>query len=132
MLETHAATVALVADEGGRGAQIRARREQMGWSVRALAKRAHMSRATLTKAEDDNPGTRDTTYSQAERALDELAVELGFEESGAGIVRFEVPNAYGGLGLTVQGPVENLDEIAAAVAKIMRRVQQESDFGEDA
>lgn len=125
MTEPHVDTVTPVTEEG-RGAQIRARRERMGWSARAFATRAHLSRGALANLEADEPGVRETSYAQAERALDELAEELGFhEESTGGIIRVEIPSAYGGRAMIVQAPVENMDALLTAVERIMRRVEGE-------
>lgn len=113
-------TVAPVAEEMTRGAQIRARRERMSWSARAFATRAGFNRGTLTDVETDAPTVRETSYAAAERTLDELEEELGYDKPGDHVVRFVVRGVYGAEALVVEGPVEDIAALEASVDRIMR------------
>jgi transcriptional regulator with XRE-family HTH domain len=117
----------------GRGARIRARRERMSWDKQAFAKRAGMNRETLARVEDDEPNVRATTYAQAERALDALAAELGFDDDiaephepvEAAPIRLTFHDVYGIGEIIVEGPVDHPDELTEAVSKILEGIRRQ-------
>jgi predicted transcriptional regulator len=116
-----------------RAADIRARREYLGMSRAALAKRAGVDRGKLQRFEDGKDDPSDRWIGGVERALDMFEVETGHEAregaevvSGSPhIVRFEVQGVYGAKALIVEGPVEDLPALEAAVDRIMRRLAGE-------
>ena len=123
-----APTLTRVTQPGGNEeGHIRDRRLRLGLSVSALARRAHVDRDTLTRAEEDEGGTRPATMATIERALSELEQEMGMTdpETTGNVVRFVVSGIYGADSLVVEGPVENIDELERAVDKIMRRLRDE-------
>lgn len=123
-----APTLMRVTDLGGsEKGHIRDRRIRLGLSVSALARRAHVDRDTLTRAEEDEGGTRPTTVSAIERALSELEQEMGMTdpESTGNVVRFVVRGIYGAEALVVEGPVENIAELERSVDRIMRRLRDD-------
>lgn len=119
-----------------RGEQFKARRTAIGMSVSALAKRAGVDRGSLSHLEEGR-SVRDTTVAQIERTLTELEHELGMDvptvvapigkpETPA-MIRFTVEGVYGAKALVVEGPVENVAELEAAVDRIMRRLAGENE-----
>lgn len=116
------------------GAGFKERRTAIGMSVNALAKRAGVDRGSLTALEAGGH-VRDTTVAAVERTLADLEHELGMDEPSqvAGepvaekphVVRFEVQGVYGARALIVEGPVDDLPALEAAVDRIMRRLAGE-------
>lgn len=121
------ASVPLVDNQsaGGRGADAKARRLRFGWDKKHLAERAGISRDTLDRVEGDEPGTRPATYAKVERALDELAEELGFDEAEQGgrllrvEVRTRIPNAEA---IIFTAPVDDTEALERSVANILRQL----------
>lgn len=111
------------------GAELRARRLQLGLDVLPLAKRAGIDRATLTRIEEGSPTVRSSSISAVERALSELEAEIGMDdpEQGPRIVRFVVRGVYGAESLVVEGPVESIAELERSVDRIMRRLRDSPD-----
>lgn len=105
-----------------RGAAIQARRMRLGWDAKAMAKRAGISRDTLAKVEQDGNGVRPETYSKVERALDDLAEELGDDEAprdDALTVTFR--GIYGIDEMIFRSPNQDPDVLAEAVSKILEQ-----------
>ena len=133
MSALHVATSvkAVMSEQGG---QFKARRTAIGLSVSALAKRAGVDRGSLTNLEDGKP-VRDTTVALIDKTLSDLEHELGMDEpsvveapaaaAAPAMIRFTVEGVYGAKALVVEGPVENIAELEAAVDKIMRRLAGE-------
>lgn len=130
-------TVGVMSDTAGD--RYKARRTAIGLSVSALAKRAHVDRGSLTALEQGQP-VRDTTLAAIEKALAELEHELGMDEPSAvslvspepvaekpHTIRFEVQGVYGAKALIVEGPVDDLPALEAAVDRIMRRLAEGAD-----
>lgn len=120
-------------DMSNEGSQVRARRERLGMGIRDLAREAGVSRDTLSDMESGTKDFRQTTLAKVMRALDRIEEEAGFdapppatEESGH-VVRFEVKGVYGADALVVEGPIEDIAELEAAVDRIMRRIQGRGD-----
>jgi len=115
----------------GRGARIRARRERMSWDKKPFAIRAGMNRGTLDRIEADDPTVRATTYAQAERALDALAEELGFDDipedptEPAAPIKLTFHDVYGIGEIIVEGPVDRPDELTEAVSKILEGIRRQ-------
>ena len=113
-----------------RGAHFRDRRTAIGLSVLALARRANVDRGSLAALEAGKD-VRDTTIAQVDRTLTEIEHELGMDaptqvaepqQAGGPTIRFVVEGVYGAKALVVEGPVDNLPELEAAVDRIMRRL----------
>jgi transcriptional regulator with XRE-family HTH domain len=114
-------------DRGVSGADLQQRREALGLSVSALAKRAGVDRATLDRVEGDAEGVRGVTRKAVERTLVELEAEIGMDdptpEPESKVVRFVVRGVYGAEALVVEGPVESIAELERSVDRIMRRLR---------
>lgn len=105
-------------------------------SVRNLAGLSQVDRATITRAEDDDPRVTELTYSRIERALDDWERETGADEeqpdsatpsaeqpapaNGPKLVKFTIHGVYGAAEVIVEGPVENMAELQEAVDKLLR------------
>lgn len=143
-LDELATSVAVVTDASS-GADIQKRRLAIGISVAELARRAGVDRGRLSALENGEK-VRDTTLAAVVRALEEHEHELGMdlpsqvkapttvsgdETPKPNVIRFEVQGVYGAKALIVEGPVDNLPELEAAVDRIMRRLagdqQKDSD-----
>ena len=132
-----ATSVAPVTDASS-GANIQRRRLAIGMSVAELARRANVDRGRLSALEaGDN--VRDTTLAAVVRALSDLEHELGMDEPSQvapvqmaseppapHMVRIEVDGVYGAKALVVEGPVDDLPALEAAVDRILRRLAGES------
>lgn len=131
-------TLAGVTQEGGQddGERIRERRLRLGLSVSALARHAHVDRDTINRAETGSGAPHDTTIAAIGAALSELERERGLTEpeeptvpmpaaapEAGRLVRFEVQGVYGADALVIEGPVENIGELEAAVDRIMRSLR---------
>ena len=118
-------TVLGMDDEGvGRGAAIQARREGYGWHANALAKRADISRDTLAAVEADVSTVRPATFAKVERALDEIAEEIG-DDGPAQQVGTEVTlrGVYGIDELIYKSPSQDPDLVAEAVSKLIEQLR---------
>lgn len=127
-----------VSEDESRGEAITRRRKSHGMTANALAKRAGMDPKTLKRAEDDEPGTTDTTYTRLENVLDEYDREVGVDLAKAPaptpppdphLVRFKLSGNFG-VDVVVEGPVENLAELQESVHRLLGQMRQPSP-GED-
>jgi transcriptional regulator with XRE-family HTH domain len=109
--------------ELGRGAAIKARRERLTWGRRALAERAGISRETLAKVEGDVEGTRPETYGKVERALDEIAEEIGDDDPNGAALEVTMRGVYGIDELVFRSPSQDPDVLAEAVSKILDQLK---------
>lgn len=110
-----------------RGHAIKQRMDAIGISTRELADRIGMDRKTIARVIEGGEGTRPTTYSALEVALDRLEEELGMDADTAspkaGVVEFRVSGNFG-VDVVVNGPVENIAELRAAVADLIREMHE--------
>lgn len=104
-----------------RGQAIKERRLRRGLkSVRAFAEASGVSRDAVTAAEEGTASTG--TYERLEAWLDAFDEETGNDEpEPGGKVSFSVKGNFG-VAVTVEGPVENLDELEEVVARLIERV----------
>lgn len=123
-----ATSLGRVTDES-RGATVRARREHLGMTVSGLAKLANVDRGKLAKFEEGDDAPTERWINGVERALDGFEAETGHEPgeverkaTAPGLIRFTVEGVYGAKALVVEGPVDNIAELEAAVDRIMRRL----------
>lgn len=115
-----------------RGANIRARRVGHGMSLNGLAKLSGVTRQTIVKAEADDDKVTELTFSRLERALDDFEDETEITNvetlpngNGGNLVKFTIHGVYGAAEVIVEGPVENMAELQAAVDKLLRGQQSE-------
>lgn len=120
-----------------KGAELQARRKAIGMSVRALAERASVDRATIPKVE---AGERVRGYFEIvgalDKALSEIEHEFGMDlpsqvaplrpigDPSEGMVEFEITGNFG-VKAVVKGPVANLAELQEAARRLI------ADMGED-
>lgn len=113
-----------------RGQQIARRREALGLSVSELARHAHIDRSTLSNVEDDKPTVRPATYGAVESALSRLEEEMGMDApappSRPGpteeLVEFRISGNFG-VDVVVKGPVQDMAQLEASVARLVRQMQ---------
>lgn len=135
MTTMHAEQSVLVRPTTGR--EITARRERLGLLVKDLAAQAGVSRDTLSDWERGTRRPQHQTVDAVVAALDRLEEEMGIDapapgqESKPGMVRFEVTGVYGAEALVVEGPVDSIAELEAAVDRIMRGAQRRADAPEE-
>lgn len=118
-------TLAAVTDAGV-GENIRRRRTSLGVTVRALAERAGVDRGRLSAIED-GASARASTVGAIERALSDLEEEMGgpydtAESTSEGLVKYRLKGNFG-VDVVVEGPVANIDELEAAVERLIKRMQ---------
>lgn len=110
---------------GERGASIRARRMSHGMKGTDLAQISGVSRQTIARAEKGDPTVEELTYARLEKALSDFEEEIGLDsprpfEQATNLVRFTIHGVYGAAEVIVEGPVENMPELQAAVDKLLR------------
>ena len=127
VLESQGLTLSDMAKVQGAGARIRQRRERLGMSVRSLATEAGVDRSRIAAVESGQ-GVRAATVGAIESALDRLEEEVsGPYDSEHGVVTFRLKGNFG-VDVTLQGPVDNLDELEASVTRLMTTMgRDESD-----
>lgn len=116
-----------------RAQTLRARREHLGMSKAALAKLAGVDRGKLQRYEDGIDSPSDRWIGGIERALDDFEAETGHAPGESAerphVIRFEVQGVYGAKALIVEGPVDDLPALEAAIDRIMRRLAAGEDKG---
>lgn len=117
-------TLTPVVDEGV-GEAIRERRERLGLTKVALAKRAGVDRGRLAEIEE-GANTRGATLSAIKRALDEFEAETSgpYDPDEERIVTFRMSGNFG-VDVTVSGPVENLHELEDSVGRLLQRMRSD-------
>lgn len=111
------------------------RRQRLHMSQDEVATEAGVNRDTVGAVESGkgSPASR----RKVDDALTRLEQQAGLgpieedrapepqddDAAPAGFIRFKVEGVYGAKALVVEGPVENLPELEAAVDRIMRRLQ---------
>lgn len=123
MNSTEGAMLRPVADDDRRlrGDAIKSRLAAIGISQRAFADKADIDRKTLSNAIEGDPTVRPQNLDCIEAALFDLEQEMGMDEDAArspSVVEFKVTGNFG-VDVTVAGPVENLMELEAAVARLV-------------
>ena len=123
MNSTEGAMLRPVADDDRRlrGDAIKSRLAAIGISQRAFADKADIDRKTLSNAIEGDPSVRPQNLDRIEAALLDIEEELGMDEEAAkspNVVEFKVTGNFG-VDVTVAGPVENLMELEAAVARLV-------------
>lgn len=123
---------AVVTDEA---AAVRARRERLGYTIKQLAEEAEVAEDTLGDGEAGRRELRASTWGKVIRALERLETEAGIgaparviEEAVAGtaerpLVRYRIEGNFG-VSAVVEGPVENIEELEASVARLIAGMQQ--------
>lgn len=116
----------------GRGARIRERRERLGIKRAPFAARVPVDRGRLGEVEDGTAeNVSEEYYKRIERALDELEQEMGMNDAPQGrvigdpsddLIEFSVEGNFG-VRAVVKGPVRDMDVMQAAVAKLVRDMQ---------
>lgn len=122
-----------VDSDNGPGARIRARRKSLGMSASRLADMAEVSREHLSAVENGHRVPSVEWERRVYLAMERYGHETGQDEptptpaeapsAEQGFIRFKVEGVYGAKALVVEGPVENIAELEAAVDRIMRRLQ---------
>lgn len=131
------ARVQSVDTENGPGARIRARRTALGMGATKLAKMAEVSREHLSMVENGHKVPTPEWVRRLELAMDRYERETGQDEpeeqavetpepiAAPHVVRIKVEGVYGAKALVVEGPVDDLPALEAAVDRIMRRLANE-------
>ena len=115
-----------VVAESEKWRQLAARRERNGIPISELAKKVGVTREQLGKIlRGEVPGSR--ALGKIERVLDELDEEAGIgvqkadaPNGNGGLVKFTISGVYGAAEVIVEGPVENMAELQAAVDRLLR------------
>lgn len=118
--------VSVVTDDGGDiGAQIKARRMAHGMDVKDLAELAGVSRTTL-HAIEKGEGARSGTIGKIVAALDRFEQEVTgpYDDAAEKTVTYRVEAGALGVNVTVQGPVESMDELQRSVAKLITEMSK--------
>ena len=100
----------LYVTDGDIGRDIRMRREALGLSVRELALKATVDRATLTKLEAGDPTVRASTIGAVRTCLDRLEQEVGQDTPDLVTNTIELPD---GTKVTFAGPADGVAEAAS-------------------
>jgi transcriptional regulator with XRE-family HTH domain len=101
-------------------ARIRARRERLGMSLRDLEKESGVNRATIASVETGDKNVRSASVKAITAALDRIEGEIsGPYDSDPRTVTFRLQGNFG-VDVTLQGPVDNLDELEASVTRLLR------------
>lgn len=110
-------------DENRRGRDLAQRRARHGIkSVRELARQSGVSREGITAAE--NGTASDATYDRLEAWFDRYEEEIGDDPTDRrdDVVEFQVRGVHGVREIIVKGPISNLPELEAAVARLLKGV----------
>lgn len=128
-LERDLTRVSPMADKGV-GARIRARRMELGMSVKALAERAGVDRGRLTAIED-GANARSSTIGAIEAELNRLEAEINedpdYQPAGrpGGLVTFRIRGNFG-VDATVQGPVGDIDRLEASAQRLLKQAMEQA------
>lgn len=101
------------------GEQIVARRTALNMTRKALADRAGIDRGQLAKIENGTTKARDATLGAVEAAL--IKAETAERPAATPqIVTFRL--AGQGLNVTVEGPIDNLEDLEASVRRLVQQI----------
>ena len=102
-------------------ARIKARRNRLGMSLRDLEKESGVNRATITSVEQGDKNVRPASVKAITAALDRLEAEISgpYDDDASRIVTFRLQGNFG-VDVTLQGPVDNLDELEASVTRLLK------------
>lgn len=116
------AHLAAMNDES-RGAAIQRRLDELGLSDREWHRETGIDRKTLNRAIADEPSVRSSTYGAIESALDKIERRIrgGDIKPEGDLVTFKLSGNFG-VEVTVQGPVANVEELEAAVERLIRKM----------
>lgn len=104
-----------------RGQQIEQTLAALGLTRRAFQRQTNIDRDTVERAIAGDASVRESTLKRIETALANLDEEMGSERDGmAGEAEIHV--TAGGREITVRGPVSDLRELEASVARLMREL----------
>lgn len=119
------ASVMQVAGGGGIGAAMRARREALGLSVRALAERAGVDRSRVSAVEEGQ-SVRSSTLGAIEAALARLEEEVSgpYDEAGPRTVTYRVQFGDQGAHVTIEGEVDDIPELEASVRRLLSEMRE--------
>lgn len=114
-------------NEETRGAAIQRRLEELGLSDREWHRETGIDRKTLNRAIAGESSVRASTYGAIESALDKLErrVRGGDIKPEGDLVTFRLSGNFG-VEVTVQGPVANVEELEAAVERLLRKMGEET------
>ena len=90
-----------------RGARIKARRSQLGLSVRELAARSGVNRETVTRVEAGEDRVRESSFGPLERTLDDLEQQTGMDTADIVTSTIELPD---GTKITFSGAADGVVE----------------------
>lgn len=110
----------------GRGDKIQERLDHLGISDREFHETTGIDRKTLRRAVDGEDRVRPGTYAAIEAALDKLEQRVAgvprtkaIGDPADDLVEFTIEGNFG-VRAVVKGPVRDMDELLAAVDKLMR------------
>lgn len=124
-MERGTKVTAMPEDETGVGARLQERRMALGLTRKALADKAGVDRGRLSLIEK-GASFHDATVGAIERTLTQLEEEMGGPYDRHGQVTFRMAGNFG-VDVVVQGPVENLSELEASVARLLREMRENGD-----
>lgn len=111
----------------GRGAEIQRRLDELGISDREWHEQTGIDRKTLRRAVEGQERVRPSTYAAIEAALDRLEAQVAgptpkpIGDPGDDLVEFTITGNFG-VRAVVKGPVRDMDELLAAVDKLMGKM----------
>lgn len=118
---------------GDRGRRIRERRERLGMTITQLAEAVDVPRSRLSQVENGKGNPRGDTYGKIERGLDRLEERYGMNdpevithEGRPALVKYTIQGNFG-VQAVVEGPVENIEELEASVARLIAGMQREQE-----
>lgn len=106
------------------GADVERRRDALGLDIAELAERAGVDRATLRAFEKGTKRPRPASVRAIVGALEQLEHEVSgpYDEQG-GMVTYRLSGNFG-VDVTLEGPVMNLTELEASIARLLAQMQQ--------
>lgn len=120
--------LAVVTEQEGRGAQLKARAERIGIPIAELADRVGLTREQLGKIFNDKvPGSR--AFGKIERVLDEIDAEHGRApthiSTGAGQIEIEAEGVFGIGRIVIRGERNEAEESLVSIIERLRRGEEE-------